>query len=276
MEIIRAYRAACARVIANYDGCIARFVGDGVLAYFGYPRAHEDDAERAVRAGLDMIAAITPLETLAERVEVRIAIATGLVVVGDLISGSASEPQAMVGDTPNIAARLQSIAEPGAVIVAASTRELLGDLFAFRSLGFRQVKGISEPDRGVGGRRRSDLGEPLRGGSHDALGGLCRPQGRDRIRALAPAAGVAEPGPGGVDFRRGGDRKIASGRHALREPRVGPTLPGAVSVFALSYQQCAPSLYRSARARRRHRVARQHQSKSSTNSRQCSHSERRR
>src|SRR5689334_16661540 len=144
-EIIRAYRAACARVIANYDGCIARFVGDGVLAYFGYPRAHEDDAERAVRAGLDMIAAITPLETRAERVEVRMAIATGLVVVGDLISGSASEQQAMVGDTPNIAARLQSIAEPGVVIVADSTRELLGDLFAFRSLGLRQVKGISEP-----------------------------------------------------------------------------------------------------------------------------------
>ena len=144
-EVIRAYRAACARVIADYDGSIARFVGDGVLAYFGYPRAHEDDAERAVRAGLDMIAAIRPLETRAERVEARIAIATGLVVVGDLISGLASEQQAMVGDTPNIAARLQSLAEPGAVIVAASTRELLGDLFTFRSLGVRQVKGISEP-----------------------------------------------------------------------------------------------------------------------------------
>ncbi|HMM91955.1 adenylate/guanylate cyclase domain-containing protein [Bradyrhizobium sp.] len=144
-EVIRAYRAACAKVIAKYDGNIARFVGDGVLAYFGYPRAHEDDAERAVRAGLDMIAAIEPLETRAERVEARIAIATGLVVVGDLISGCASEQQAMVGDTPNIAARLQSLAEPGAVVVAASTRELLGDLFTFRNLGLRQVKGISEP-----------------------------------------------------------------------------------------------------------------------------------
>ncbi|MCA6118121.1 AAA family ATPase [Bradyrhizobium sp. WSM 1738] len=143
-EVIRAYRTACARAIAAYDGSIARFIGDGVLAYFGYPRAHEDDAERAVRAGLDMIAAIR-LETRAERVEVRIAIATGLVVVGDLISGGASEQQAMVGDTPNIAARLQSLAEPGAVIVAASTRDLLGDLFTFRSLGLRQVKGISEP-----------------------------------------------------------------------------------------------------------------------------------
>ena len=144
-EVIRAYRAACARVIAAYDGVIARFVGDGILAYFGYPRAHEDDAERAVRAGLGTIAAIGSLETCAERVEVRVAIATGLVVVGDLISGSASEQQAMVGDTPNIAARLQSLAEPGAVVVAASTRELLGDLFTFRNLGLREVKGISEP-----------------------------------------------------------------------------------------------------------------------------------
>ena len=144
-EVIRAYRAACARVIAAYDGIIARFVGDGILAYFGYPRAHEDDAERAVRAGLGIIAAIGPLETRAERVEVRVAIATGLVVVGDLISGGASEQQAMVGDTPNIAARLQSLAEPGAVVVAASTRELLGDLFTFRNLGLREVKGISEP-----------------------------------------------------------------------------------------------------------------------------------
>jgi class 3 adenylate cyclase/tetratricopeptide (TPR) repeat protein len=144
-EVIRAYRAACANVIAIYDGNIARFVGDGVLAYFGYPRAHEDDAERAVRAGLDMIAAIKRLETRAERVEVRIAIATGLVVVGDLISGCASEQQAMVGDTPNIAARLQSLAEPGVVVVAASTRELLGGLFTLRNLGLREIKGISEP-----------------------------------------------------------------------------------------------------------------------------------
>ena len=143
-EVIRAYRAACATVIATYDGIIARFVGDGIFAYFGYPRAHEDDAERAVRAGLDIIAAMGALRAQ-ERVEVRIAIATGLVVVGDLVSGEASEQQAMVGDAPNVAARLQSLAEPGAVVVAASTRALLGDLFTFRSLGRREVKGISEP-----------------------------------------------------------------------------------------------------------------------------------
>lgn len=145
-EVIRAYRAACASVIAAYDGRIARFVGDGILVYFGYPRAHEDDAERAVRAGLDTIAAVGRLRTgAAERVELRIAIATGLVVVGDLISGDASEEHATVGDTPNLAARLQSLAEPGVVVVASSTRRLLGDLFTFRNLGRREVKGIAEP-----------------------------------------------------------------------------------------------------------------------------------
>ncbi|MBR0695170.1 adenylate/guanylate cyclase domain-containing protein [Bradyrhizobium lablabi] len=145
-EVIRVYRAACARVIAAYDGVIARFIGDGILAYFGYPCAHEDDAERAVRAGLDVIAAIGTLETRAkEEVAVRIAIASGLVVVGDLVSGGASEEQALVGDAPNIAARLQGLAEPGVVVVAASTRRLLGNLFTLRNLGRREVKGISEP-----------------------------------------------------------------------------------------------------------------------------------
>ncbi|MDA9433181.1 adenylate/guanylate cyclase domain-containing protein [Bradyrhizobium sp. CCBAU 51627] len=145
-EVIRTYRAACARVVAAYDGRIVRFVGDGILVYFGYPRAHEDDAERAVRTGLDIISAIRQLKTGAgERVELRIAIATGLVVVGDLISGDASEENATIGDTPNLAARLQSLAEPGVVVVASSTRRLLGDLFTFRNLGRREVKGIGEP-----------------------------------------------------------------------------------------------------------------------------------
>ncbi|TGN88153.1 adenylate/guanylate cyclase domain-containing protein [Bradyrhizobium yuanmingense] len=145
-EVIRAYRAACASVIAAYDGRIARFVGDGILVYFGYPRAHEDDAERAVRAGLDMISAIRQLKTgTDERAELRIAIATGLVVVGDLISGDASEEHATIGDTPNLAARLQSLAEPGVVVVASSTRRLLGDLFSLRNLGRREVKGMADP-----------------------------------------------------------------------------------------------------------------------------------
>jgi class 3 adenylate cyclase/predicted ATPase len=144
--VIDAYHAACARITLTYDGFLAEFRGDGILAYFGYPCAHEDDAERTVRAGLDIIAAVARLEThAAEPLAVRIGIATGLVVVGDLSGGSALRKHALVGDTPNLAARLQALAEPGRIVVAASTRRLLGDLFRLRDLGCHKVKGIAEP-----------------------------------------------------------------------------------------------------------------------------------
>src|SRR5262249_31626103 len=111
--VMDAYHAACARIMLTYDGAIGEFRGDGIVAYFGYPRAHEDDAERTVRAGLDIIAAVARLETrAAEPLAVRIGIATGLVVVGDLSSESALRERALVGETPNLAARLQALAEP--------------------------------------------------------------------------------------------------------------------------------------------------------------------
>jgi class 3 adenylate cyclase/tetratricopeptide (TPR) repeat protein len=144
--VIDAYHAACARIMVTYDGFIGDFRGDGILAYFGYPRAHEDDAERTVRAGLDIIAAVARLETRAAApLAVRIGIATGLVVVGDLSGESVLREHALVGDTPNLAARLQALAEPGTIVVAGSTRRLLGDLFRLRDLGCHEVKGIAEP-----------------------------------------------------------------------------------------------------------------------------------
>jgi class 3 adenylate cyclase/tetratricopeptide (TPR) repeat protein len=144
--VIDAYHAACARITRTYDGFLAEFRGDGILAYFGYPIAHEDDAERTVRAGLDIIAAVARLETRArEPLAVRIGIASGLVVVGDLSREGALRERAVVGDTPNLAARLQALAEPGTVVVAASTRRLLGDLFRLRDLGRHEVKGIAAP-----------------------------------------------------------------------------------------------------------------------------------
>src|SRR5437016_5878552 len=144
--VIDAYHAACARITRTYDGFLAEFRGDGILAYFGYPLAHEDDAERTVRAGLDIIAAVARLEThAAEPLAVRIGIATGLVVVGDLSREGALREHAVVGETPNLAGRLQALAEPGATGVAASTRRLLGDLFRLRDLGRHEVKGIAEP-----------------------------------------------------------------------------------------------------------------------------------
>src|SRR5262249_40144884 len=119
-----------------------QILGDGVLIYFGYPQAHEDDAERAVRAGLELVTAVGSLKTHAP-LQTRVGIATGLVVVGDLIGSRASQEQAIVGEIPNLAARLQGAAEPNTVVIAESTRRLVGDLFEFEDLGAIDLKGIA-------------------------------------------------------------------------------------------------------------------------------------
>jgi len=145
-EELRAYQNTVSGVVARYDGFVAKYMGDGVLAYFGYPRAHEDDAERAVRAGLEITAAVTSLETRGtERLAVRIGIATGLVVVGDLVGEGSAQEQAVVGETPNLAARLQALAQPGQIVLASATRRLIGDLFRVRDLGRQTAKGFAEP-----------------------------------------------------------------------------------------------------------------------------------
>jgi predicted ATPase len=143
-EVVRVYQDACSGPVARYDGFLAKFMGDGILAYFGFPRAHEDDAERALRAGLDIVAAVARLRA-PEPLKVRIGVATGLVVVGHLIGEGSSQEHAVVGDAPNLAARLQALAEPGTIVVAASTRRLLGDLFKLRDLGCHGIKGFAEP-----------------------------------------------------------------------------------------------------------------------------------
>ncbi len=145
-QVLRAYQDACSHVVARYDGFVAHFLGDGVMAYFGFPFAHEDDAERAVRAGLEIADAVPALETrLREKLAVRIGIETGLVVVGDLVGRGSAQDQAVVGDTPNLAARLQGVAEPGSVVIGARTRRLLGDRFRLGDLGGRSVKGLADP-----------------------------------------------------------------------------------------------------------------------------------
>jgi class 3 adenylate cyclase/predicted ATPase len=145
-EVIRAYQNTVSGIVARYEGFVAKFMGDGVLAYFGYPRAHEDDAERAVRAALEIAAAVTNLETRGkEPLTVRIGIATGLVVVGDLVGEGSAQEQAVVGETPNLAARLQALAEPGQIVLAGATRHLIADLFWLRDLGRQTVKGFAEP-----------------------------------------------------------------------------------------------------------------------------------
>ena len=145
-EVISSYQKSVAETVGRFGGFVAKYMGDGVLIYFGYPQAHEDDAERAVRAGLELVAAIRDLKTHAT-LQTRVGIATGLVVVGNLIGSGASQEQGIVGDTPNLAARLQGVAEPNSVVVAEGTRKLLGSLFELEDLGPQELKGISGPTR---------------------------------------------------------------------------------------------------------------------------------
>ena len=144
-EVIAAYHRAVTDVVRSFDGFVAKYMGDGVLVYFGYPRAHEDDAERAVRAGLGAIEAVGCLDVNSVKLQARVGIATGLVVVGDLIGEGSAQEQAVVGETPNLAARLQTLADPDVVLIAGDTRRLVGDLFEYRDLGAVQVKGLVDP-----------------------------------------------------------------------------------------------------------------------------------
>jgi class 3 adenylate cyclase len=143
-EVISAYQKCVAETVQRFSGFVAKYMGDGVLVYFGYPQAHEDDAERAVRAGLELAAAVVGLKTHAP-LQTRVGIATGLVVVGDLIGSGGAQEQAIVGETPDLAARLQGVAEPNEVVIAENTRKLLGHLFELENLGATDLKGIAAP-----------------------------------------------------------------------------------------------------------------------------------
>jgi class 3 adenylate cyclase/predicted ATPase len=145
-EVISAYQKCVAETVRRFGGFVAKYMGDGVLVYFGYPEAHEDDAEQAVRAGLELIAAVSALKSPVS-LQTRVGIATGLVVVGDLIGSGEAQERGIVGETPNLAARLQGIAEPNMVVIADGTRRLLGNLFELEDLGAKDLKGIAGPVR---------------------------------------------------------------------------------------------------------------------------------
>ncbi len=158
-DIIGAFQAACTRVIKSYDGFVAKYMGDGILAYFGYPRAHEDAAERAAHAGLAIVEQLKTLHTEASpMLQVRVGIATGLVVIGDIVGEGSAQEEAIVGQTPNLAARLQTLAAPGTVVVSSGTRRLLGEVFALQSLGAHELKGFPKPVEAwqVTGERRAE------------------------------------------------------------------------------------------------------------------------
>ena len=172
-EVISAYQKCVAETVQRFGGFVAKYMGDGVLVYFGYPQAHEDDAERAVRAGLELIAAVAALKTRAP-LQTRVGIATGLVVVGDLIGSGEAQERGIVGETPNLAARLQGIAEPNVVVIAEGTRKLLGNLFELEDLGPKDLKGIAGSVRAWAALRASSVEsrfEALHGSGLTALVG---------------------------------------------------------------------------------------------------------
>jgi class 3 adenylate cyclase len=149
-EVISAYQKCVAVTVERFGGFVAKYMGDGVLVYFGYPQAHEDDAERAMRAALELVEAVSALKA-AVSLQTRVGIATGLVVVGDLIGSGEAQERGIVGETPNLAARMQGIAEPNTVVIAESTRRLLGNLFELQDLGVRDLKGIAGSVRALDG-----------------------------------------------------------------------------------------------------------------------------
>jgi class 3 adenylate cyclase len=159
-EVISSYQKCVAEIVQRFGGFVAKYMGDGVLVYFGYPQAHEDEAERAVRAGLQLVQTVGGLKSSAP-LETRVGIATGLVVVGDLVGSGEAQERGIVGETPNLAARLQSVAEPNTVVIAESTRRLLGNLFDLQDLGAQDLKGIGAPVRAWGVLRTASVESPF-------------------------------------------------------------------------------------------------------------------
>jgi predicted ATPase/class 3 adenylate cyclase len=188
-EIIRTYQEACAHVIAEYGGYIAKFMGDGILVYFGYPQAHEDDGKRAIRAALNIVEAVPDLGADNSivgdvRLSVRIGISTGPVVVGDIVGEGAAEEASVIGEPPNVAARLQAIAQSNQIVISPLTRHIIGDVFELEDLGQKILKGITEPvhawrvvgvrrSEGIPGVDRAEARSPLVG-RQEELGLLLR------------------------------------------------------------------------------------------------------
>jgi class 3 adenylate cyclase/predicted ATPase len=194
-EIISDYQKCVAETVRRFGGYVAKYMGDGVLVYFGYPQAHEHDAERAVGAGLELIANVAALKSHAP-LQTRVGIATGLVVVGDLIGSGEAQERGIVGETPNLAARLQGLAEPNMVVIAEGTRKLLGNLFELQDLGAKDLKGIAGPTRAFAAIRASSIAsrfEALNAGAMTALVGR-----RDETELLLRCWSAAASGEGGA------------------------------------------------------------------------------
>jgi class 3 adenylate cyclase len=251
-SVIAAYHKCCASLIERGGGFVAKYMGDGVLAYFGYPQAHEHDAERAVPAGLAIVEAAPNLETAAQApLHVRIGIATGIVVVGDLLGSGESQERGVVGDTPNLAARLQGIAESDTVVIAERTRKLLGDLFELADLGPQDLKGVGGPTHAWAALRpgaQESRFEALHAGGLTALVGR-----EEEIELLLRRWAKAKGGEGQVVLLSGeaGIWQVATSGGVPRASGGRAAYPHAILLLAAAHGQRAPSDHQPHGARRR-------------------------
>ena len=267
-EVISAYQKCVAETVQRFGGFVAKYMGDGVLVYFGYPQAHEDDAERAVRAGLELIAAVGALKA-ASPLQTRVGIATGLVVVGDLIGSGEAQERGIVGETPNLAARLQGIAEPNTVVIAESTRKLLGNLFELQDLGGKDLKGIAESCASLGGPATRFSRKPLRGSARERTDRACRSGRRTRTAAAALVEGKDRRRSSGASVRRGRYRQVAAHGCTAGTARWRAAHTLALLLLAAAYRQRALSDHRPDGARRRVGARRHRRKRSSTSWTRC-------
>jgi class 3 adenylate cyclase len=247
-EIISAYQKCVAETVQRFGGFVAKYMGDGVLVYFGYPQAHEDDAERAVRGGLELISAVSALNASSPP-HTRIGIATGLVVVGDLIGSGESQERGIVGETPNLAARLQGVAEPNTVVIAESTRKLLGSLFELRHLGSKDLKGIAAPVLAWAALRPSSVESRF-----EALhaSGLTELVGREEeLETLLLVEGKDRRRPSGAPVRRSRNWQVAAHGRAAGTPCCGAAHAPALFLLPAAHRQRLLSDHQPDGARRR-------------------------